>query len=143
LASGENWFSEFGLQLSRRFRALKVWMSIKEHGSERFGRMISRNVKQANYLGELLNKNKDLELIAPIGMDIVCFRYNPGNKTLDELNALNKEIKLQLEERAIALPGYTTLNNMYCIRCAISSHRVTNEDFEILISSVLEIGSTF
>lgn len=143
LASGDNWFSEFGLQLSRRFRALKVWMSLKEHGSERFGRMISRNVEQANYLGKLVNNNKDLELIAPIGMDIVCFRYNPGGLNLEQLNALNKEIKLQIEERAIALPGYTTLNNMYCIRCAISSHRVTYEDFDVLIENVLSIGKEY
>lgn len=140
LASGENWFSEYGLQLSRRFRALKVWMSLKEHGSERFGRMISRNVDQAHYLGALVNQHQDLELIAPIGMDIVCFRYNPGSLSLEELNALNKEIKLQIEERAIALPGYTTINGMYCIRCAISSHRVTNEDFDELVKSVLIIG---
>lgn len=140
LASGENWFSEYGLQLSRRFRALKVWMSLKEHGSERFGRMISRNVDQAYYLGALVNQHQDLELIAPIGMDIVCFRYNPGSLSLDELNALNKEIKLQIEERAIALPGYTTINGMYCIRCAISSHRVTNEDFDELVKSVFIIG---
>ena len=140
LASGENWFSEYGLQLSRRFRALKVWMSLKEHGSERFGRMISRNVDQAYYLGALVNQYQDLELIAPIGMDIVCFRYNPGSLSLDELNALNKEIKLQIEERAIALPGYTTINGMYCIRCAISSHRVTNEDFDELVKSVSIIG---
>jgi len=140
LASGENWFSEYGLQLSRRFRALKVWMSLKEHGSERFGRMISRNVDQAYYLGALVNQHQDLELIAPIGMDIVCFRYNPGSLSLDELNALNKEIKLQIEERAIALPGYTTINGMYCIRCAISSHRVTNEDFDELVKSVSIIG---
>jgi len=142
LASGEDWFSEYGLQLSRRFRALKVWMSLKEHGSERFGRMISRNVDQAFYLGELVNQHIHLELIAPIGMDIVCFRYNPGNKTLDELNALNKEIKLQIEERAIAIPGYTTLNNMYCLRIAISSHRVNYEDFDVLIDHVLSIGKT-
>ncbi len=140
LASGENWFSEFGLQLSRRFRALKVWMSLKEHGSERFGRMITKNVNQAYHLGELIKKNEFLELIAPIGMDIVCFRYNPGGLTPEDLNALNKEIKLQLEERAIALPGYTTLNDMYCIRCAISSHRVTNADFDELVYSVLSIG---
>jgi len=140
LASGENWFSEYGLQLSRRFRALKVWMSLKEHGSARFGRMISRNVDQAFYLGELVSQHQDLELIAPIGMDIVCFRYNPGSLSLDELNALNKEIKLQIEERAIALPGYTTIGGMYCIRCAISSHRVTNEDFDELVKSVVVIG---
>ncbi|NNE02520.1 MAG: aminotransferase class V-fold PLP-dependent enzyme [Eudoraea sp.] len=140
LASGENWFSEFGLQLSRRFRALKVWMSLKEHGSARFGRMISRNVEQAFYLGDLVNQHQDLELIAPIGLDIVCFRYNPGELSLHELNALNKEIKLQIEERAIALPGYTTIGGMYCIRCAISSHRVTNEDFDELVSNVVKIG---
>lgn len=141
IASGENWFSEFGLQLSRRFRALKIWMSLKEHGSERFGRMISRNVDQAHYLGNLVEKHSTLELIAPIGMDIVCFRFHPGDKNLDELNAINKEIKLQLEEQAIALPGYTTLNGAYCIRCAISSHRVTNEDFDALVENVLRIGN--
>lgn len=140
VASGEDWFSEYGLQLSRRFNALKVWMSLKEHGSERFGRMISRNVEQAHYLGELIDQHQDLELLAPIGMDIVCFRFNPGKLSLEELNTLNKEIKLLLEERAIALPGYTTLQNRYCIRVAISSHRVTNEDFDELIKSVLSIG---
>jgi hypothetical protein len=56
------------------------------------------------------------------------------------LNAINKEIKLQLEERAIALPGYTTLNGMYCIRIAISNHRTTNEDFDDLIDHVLTLG---
>ncbi|WP_158844360.1 pyridoxal phosphate-dependent decarboxylase family protein [Algibacter sp. L1A34] len=140
LASGENWFSEYGLQLSRRFRALKVWMSLKEHGSEKFGRMITKNVNQAFYLKDLINKHQDLELLAPIGLDIVCFRYKPKNLSLEDLNALNKEIKLQLEERAIALPGYTTLKGMYCIRCAISSHRVTNADFDVLITEVLNIG---
>ena len=140
LAAGENWFSEYGLQLSRRFRALKVWMSLKEHGSKKFGRMISKNVNQAHYLGKLVKNNKDLELIAPIGMDIVCFRYNPGGLNLEDLNAINKEIKLLIEERNIALPGYTTLNNMYCIRVAVSSHRVTFEDFDVLIEHVLKIG---
>jgi glutamate/tyrosine decarboxylase-like PLP-dependent enzyme len=102
--------------------------------------MITRNVEQAYYLGGIVNNHSDLELLAPIGMDIVCFRYNPGGKTLEKLNAINKEIKLQLEEQAIALPGYTTLDGAYCIRCAISSHRVTNEDFDVLVENVLKIG---
>jgi glutamate/tyrosine decarboxylase-like PLP-dependent enzyme len=140
IASGEDWFSEYGLQLSRRFRALKVWMSLKEHGAKRFGRMIDKNVAQAQYLGQLIANHKQLELVAPIGLDIVCFRYHPENKSLEELNALNKEIKLQLEERAIALPGYTTLNGMYCIRIAISNHRTTNEDFDDLVHHVIAIG---
>lgn len=140
VASGNNWFSEYGLQLSRRFRALKVWMSLKEHGSDKFGRMITKNVNQAHYLESLVNNHKDLELVAPVGLDIVCFRYNPGGLNLEQLNDINKEIKLQIEERAIALPGYTTLNGAYCIRCAISSHRARNSDFDVLIDSVIKIG---
>jgi len=140
IASGENWFSEYGLQLSRRFRALKIWMSLKEHGTEKFGRMIARNVEQAKCLGRLVDDSDDLELVAPIGLDIVCFRYNPRGMTMEQLNAINKEIKLQLEEKAIALPGYTTLNGLYCIRVAIANHRCTNEDFDELIAKVLEFG---
>ncbi|MGM5470352.1 pyridoxal phosphate-dependent decarboxylase family protein [Flavobacteriaceae bacterium LMO-SS05] len=140
VASGEDWFSEYGLQLSRRFRALKVWMSLKEHGVKRFGRMIDKNVAQAHYLGQLIANHNHLELIAPIGLDIVCFRYNPGGQSLEALNALNKEIKLQLEERAIALPGYTTLQGRYCIRVAISNHRTRQDDLDDLVHYVVAIG---
>ncbi len=140
IASGEDWPSEYGLQLSRRFRALKIWMSLKEHGTERFGRMIARNIDQAQYLGNLIAQEERLELLAPIGLDIVCFRYNPGNESIESLNALNKEIKLLLEERAIAVPGYTTLDGQYCIRIAIANHRSTQEDFDVLVQKVLEIG---
>ena len=78
MASGSHWFSDYGLQLTRQFRALKVWISIKEHGLDRFGRMMARNVEQAHYLGKLVETRAELELTAPIGLDIVCFRYNPG-----------------------------------------------------------------
>jgi glutamate/tyrosine decarboxylase-like PLP-dependent enzyme len=141
LASGSNWFSEYGLQLSRRFRALKVWMSVMEHGADRFGEMIDRNIRQAEYLESLVKENQFLEMMAPVGLDIVCFRYNPGGYELDDLNELNKEIKLQIEERAIALPGYTTLSGKFCIRVAISNHRSTDKDFAVLVESILNIGA--
>jgi len=140
VASGEDWFSEYGLQLSRRFRALKIWMSLKEHGTARFGRMITRNVEQAKYLGELIDSHEHLELVAPIGLDIICFRYNPGGLSLEKLNTINQEIKLQLEEQAIALPGYTTLDSLYCLRVAIANHRSTDTDFEVLVDHVLNLG---
>ncbi len=141
IASGNDWFLEYGLQLSRRFRALKIWMSLKEHGTKRFGRMIDRNVAQAKYLENLINNFEDVELTAPIGLDIVCFRFNPGNRTIKELNALNKEIKLRIEEQNIALPGYTTINGIYCLHIAIASHRTTFEDLEVLLENVLKIGA--
>ncbi len=140
LAAGNLWFSDYGLQLSRQFRALKVWMSIKEHGLDRFGRMIARNVEQAHYFGTLVEKESTLELMAPIGLDIVCFRFNPGGLELDALNALNKEILMQLHEKGIAVPSYTSLNNQYCLRIAISNHRSTFEDFDLLAREVVKLG---
>lgn len=135
-----HWFSDYGLQLSRQFRALKVWMSIKEHGLDRFGRMIARNVEQAHYFGGLVENEPTLELMAPIGMDIVCFRFNPGGLDDQALNGLNKEILMQLHEQGIAAPSYTTLNGRYCLRIAIANHRSRQEDFDLLAAEVVRLG---
>ncbi len=140
LASGSLWFSDYGLQLSRQFRALKVWMSIKEHGLARFGRMIARNVDQAHYLGKLIESTPQLELTAPIGLDIVCFRFNPGGMEIEALNQLNQAILVSLQENGIAAPSYTTLNGEYCLRVAIANHRSRPEDFDALVKAVTELG---
>jgi aromatic-L-amino-acid decarboxylase len=140
LAAGRLWFSDYDLQLSRQFRALKVWMSIKEHGLNRFGRMMARNVEQAHYLGQLIEKEQDMELLAPIGLDIVCFRYNPGKRDDKTLNALNKEILIQLQEQGICAPSYTTLDGRYCLRVAIANHRSVQDDFDVLVGEAVRIG---
>jgi len=140
LPGGHLWFSDYGIQLSREFRALKIWMSVKEHGLKRFGRMIDRNIEQANYFADLVRNDPDMEIVAPVGLDIVCFRFNPGGIDEQYLNALNKEILLQLHERAIAIPSYTTLNGRYCIRIAIANHRSKFEDFDLLAREVVKIG---
>ena len=140
LVADSVWFSEYGIQLSRSFRALKIWMTMKEHGSEKLGRMISRNVDQAQYLGRLIEKTTHLELIAPIGLDIVCYRYNPGETDLQTLNHLNRRILIELQEQGIAAPSYTTLNDRYCIRVAIANHRSRYEDFDVLIEQTIRIG---
>jgi glutamate/tyrosine decarboxylase-like PLP-dependent enzyme len=140
LASGAFWFSDYGLQLTRQFRALKVWLSIKEHGLERFGRMIARNVEQAHYLGRLIQSHPDLELTAPIGLDIVCFRFNPGGLSAERLERLNRDLLAELQEQGIAAPSYTTLNGVYCLRVAIANHRSRNEDFELLVKETARIG---
>lgn len=141
LAAGTLWFSDYGLQLSRQFRALKVWMSIKKHGLDRFGRMIARNVDQAHYFGRLVEAAADLELVAPIGLDIVCFRFNPGRLADEALDAINKEILMQLYEQGIAVPSYSTLHGRYCLRIAIANHRSTLQDFDLLAREVHRIGN--
>ena len=140
LASGTTWFSDYGLQLTRQFRALKVWMSVKEHGLDRFGRMIARNVEQASYLAGLVEACSQLELMAEPGLDIVCFRYMRQGLDTDGLNALNREILVRLQEGGVAAPSYTTLHGRYCLRVAISNHRSRFEDFDMMIEEILRIG---
>jgi aromatic-L-amino-acid decarboxylase len=140
IAGGHLWFSDLGPQLSRSFRALKVWMTVKEHGLDRFGRMIARNVSQARYFAARVEREPELELLAPVCLDIVCFRFNPGGIDLDGLNALNRELLIQLHESGIAAPSYTTLQDVYCLRIAIANHRSQTSDFDLLADEVLGLG---
>jgi glutamate/tyrosine decarboxylase-like PLP-dependent enzyme len=77
LPAGPTWFSEYGVQLSRGFRALKVWMSIKENGVAKYGRLVRQNCDQARYLEGLVEATPELELMAPVSLNIVCFRFAP------------------------------------------------------------------
>ena len=98
------------------------------------------NVEQAHYLGKMIEKEPDMELLAPIGLDIVCFRFNPGRLDDETLNALNKEILIQLQEQGICAPSYTTLHGRYCLRVAIANHRSVQDDFDLLVKEVVRIG---
>ena len=140
LAGGTHWFSEYGVQLSRGFRALKVWMSLKEHGSEKYGRMILQNVNQARYLESLVNESLELELLAPVPLNIVCFRYRAAGYTEAALNRLNQELLIRLHESGMAAPSYTTLEGKYALRAAITNHRSRREDFAILVREVTRLG---
>jgi len=102
--------------------------------------MIARNVEQAHYLGQLIEAAPQLELTGPIGLDIVCFRYNPGNLDQPALNQLNKELLVQLQRGGVAAPSYTTLQGNYCLRVAISNHRSCFEDFDLMVEEILRLG---
>ena len=77
IAAGPELTSNFGFELSRNFKALKIWMSLKEHGIEKFARLIRQNITQAKYLTDLIEQSEELELTAPTCTNIVCFRFNP------------------------------------------------------------------
>lgn len=140
LAAGDLWFSDYGIQLTRGFRALKVWMSIKEHGIEKYGRVIQQNVDQAQYLAQLVAANPELEILAPVSLNIVCFRYRDDKHDEAALNALNQELLIRIQESGIAAPSGTTLNGKYAIRVCITNHRSRREDFDVLIETVLRLG---
>jgi glutamate/tyrosine decarboxylase-like PLP-dependent enzyme len=137
-AAGAPWFSDYGVQLSRGFRALKAWMSMKEHGVEKYGRLIRQNVDQARYLARMVEESPQLELLAPVPLNIVCFRYVADGTDLDELN---HEILVQLHESGVAVPSYTKVSGKFAIRVANTNHRSRREDFDLLVQEVLRIGT--
>jgi glutamate/tyrosine decarboxylase-like PLP-dependent enzyme len=141
LSAGPEILTNFGMELSRGFKALKVWMSLKEHGIHKYRKLIRQNLQQAQYLAESIEKESHLELMASVPLNIVCYRYNPGNLTDEELNIINKELLMRLHEQGIAAPTYTLLNGKYAIRAAITNHRSRMEDFDILVRETLRIGN--
>ncbi len=140
IAAGGFPFAERGVQLSRGFRALKVWMSIKAHGVEAFARLIEQNVRQAAYLVDLIAAHPRLELLAPAPLNVVCFRYAAPGLDGAALNALNQEILLRIQESGLAVPSHTELGGRFAIRVAITNHRSRREDFSLLAQAVVETG---
>jgi aromatic-L-amino-acid decarboxylase len=135
------WFSDYSYELSRGFRALKAWISIKEHGSKKYARIIQQNIDQAFYLGKLIKASQQLELSAPISLNIVCFRFVSSDLTDLLLDEINKKIAIDLQERGIAVLTGTVINGKYVLRVANTNHRSRREDFEILVNEVLQTGT--
>src|SRR5262249_17417223 len=102
--------------------------------------MVRKNIQQAQYLADLISREPHLELLADVSLNIVCYRYNPGDRSEEDLNTLNKEILMRLQEEGIAAPSYTLLHNKYAIRAAITNHRSRREDFDVLVRETLRIG---
>jgi aromatic-L-amino-acid/L-tryptophan decarboxylase len=140
LAAGPDPNNNYGMELSRGFKALKVWMSIKEHGIDKYKALIRQNIAQAFYLGHLAETHPSLELVTPVMMNITNYRYYKEGLSNEELNELNKNILMTIQERGIASPSSTLLHGIYCIRCAIVNHRSTKSDFDALIKATVEIG---
>jgi len=134
------YFADRGLQLSRGFRALKVWMSMKEQGVSRIGAAIQANIDQARRLGERIEGEPRLELLAPVSLNTVCFRHAGAGASGERLDALNREILTQLQVRGIAVPSQTILDGRFAIRVCITNHRSAPEDFDALVEGVLALG---
>ncbi len=140
LASAE-WLHEWGLQTSRGFRALKLWMTIKEHGIEAFGRLIDQNLAQARALAARIDAEPQLERVAHAPINIVCFRHR-GGAALDEagLRQLNLEIMMRLQEEGEATLSDTVVKGRHFLRAAVVSHRTRLADMDRLVDGVLRLG---
>lgn len=140
LAAGPDPISNYGMELSRGFKALKAWFCFQEHGLEKYKKLIRQNIAQCKYLEEIIRNTPSLELMAPVELNIVCFRYVVPGLDTAALNALNKEILMCLHEQAVATPSYTFIKNNYAIRVANVNHRSKKSDFDALVAGVLRIG---
>ena len=141
IAAGEVWFNEYGIALTRGFRALRVWMALKAYGADAFGRVMDRNVAQAHALAARVDAHPDLERLAPVGCDIVCLRYAPETVPQDRLDEVNHELVLRVQESGVAVVTDTVVDGHVAVRVAISNHRTRDEDLELFLDTVLELGA--
>ncbi|HTX38665.1 MAG TPA: aspartate aminotransferase family protein [Bryobacteraceae bacterium] len=138
MAAGSPWPCDFGPDLSRGFRALKTWFTIQTYGAARLGAMISRTCALAQYLKESIEKEPALELLAPVALNIVCFRFR--SERADEVN---RNIVADLQESGLAAPSSTTVNGCLAIRAAIVNHRTNRSDIDALVRATLAFGSAY
>jgi aromatic-L-amino-acid/L-tryptophan decarboxylase len=139
IASAE-FLCDYNLQTTRGFRALKIWMMLKQFGVRKLGEIIDQSIDQARYLGEAIAREPRLVLLAPISINIVCFRYDPGGLAEAALRSLNTEIMLRLQEEGTAAISDTTIGGRHALRVAICNHRSRYEDFDVLVAAVVRLG---
>ncbi|KAL3927159.1 MAG: hypothetical protein SGPRY_002954, partial [Prymnesium sp.] len=138
LAAGSPWPVDYGPELSRGCRALKVWSHLKVHGTRRLGDAITTNLLHARHLANLVDSQPRLERLAPVKLQIVVFRY--CGSTGSGLDAINDAIVVQLQEQGTAAPSTTRISGKLAIRVNITNHRTRFEDLDFLIDEVLRIG---
>jgi aromatic-L-amino-acid decarboxylase len=136
MAAGSPWPCDFGPDLSRGFRALKTWFTLKAYGAEKLGAVISKTCALAQYLKQCVESEPALELLAPVALNIVCFRYRS-----EHADDVNRDIVADLQESGIVAPSTTTVNGCLAIRAAIVNHRTNRSDIDALIQATIVFGS--
>jgi glutamate/tyrosine decarboxylase-like PLP-dependent enzyme len=134
-------FASRGIQLSRGFRALRVWMNLSVYGADKLGAAIERNIEDCQYLSALIAAHPDLELLAPTAMNVVCFRLKPAGLREPELDQLNARVLVRIQESGVAVPSNARIDGRFAIRVAHTNHRTVRSDFDLLIASVLAAGT--
>jgi aromatic-L-amino-acid decarboxylase len=133
-------FADRGIELTRNFKALKVWLSFKAHGVDAIARVIEQNVEQARAFASAFVKLPDAVVSAPVSLNIVCFRFAPPSMSPDQQDAHNKEVLLRVQESGLAIISGSMIDGRYVMRVACSNHRSTWRDYEALLEGVARIS---
>ena len=128
---------DYGPELTRRFRALKVWMTLSHVGTRAIGEAIESNLDCARYVASLIDASPDLELLAPVELSIFCFRYRPpAMPDGPDLNHLNEQIMLTLQQDGSSYLSNATIHGNFALRGCVLNYRTTRRDMEILLADV-------
>jgi glutamate/tyrosine decarboxylase-like PLP-dependent enzyme len=134
--AGAPWYTDYGIELSREFRALKAWFILRHYGPERLGATIAQTCSLAVRLGELVEADTGLELLAPVGLNVVCFRVRPAGLDEEALDRLNAAIAIAVQEAGAAVPSTTRVAGKLALRICIVNHRTRAEDLDVLVAAV-------
>lgn len=130
-------FFEESMELSRRFRALKLWLSLRYHGVRAFRDAIRKDLAHAERLAKNIRNHPDLELVATGELSAICFRYR-GNNAEAELNNINASILKRVVEAGRVYLSNATIHGKFCLRACIVNHRTTPADVDTVVSEVLK-----
>jgi len=139
---GLPWFSEYGFQQTRGFRALKLWMVLENAGRAGVQALVKKHNALAQCLSELIKEKSDLELLAPVTLSAVCFRYAPSALRAEEekLSALNKGLMERVQARGETFVSGTTLRNRFALRACILHYDTTPDDLAALVRTIRDTG---
>jgi aromatic-L-amino-acid decarboxylase len=139
MSAGSPWPCDLGPDLSRGFRALKTWATLKVYGANAIGAVIQRSCELARYLESRILASTELELLAQVELNIVCFRYRFANLSDDG----NREIVSKLQEAGKVAPSTATIRGCLWIRAAIVNHRTSQNEIDALVAATLAAGRAF
>jgi len=139
---GLPWFSEYGFQQTRGFRALKVWMALRYHGLSGYRASIEHDIMLARRLAELLRGREDMEVFEPQSLSVVCFRYAPAKTRHDaeRIDNLNKSVLAKLQLDGEAFLSSTIVHGRFWLRACIVNPRTCEDDLTRLVSNVTSIA---
>ena len=135
LAAGAPWPCDFGPDLSRGFRALKTWFTLKVFGTRALGAVISQTCALARYLESRIAATPELELVAPVELNVVCYRYRA-----EDGQRINPRIVIELQESGLVAPSTTILDGRIAIRAAIVNHRTGRKEIDLLVDRTVALG---
>jgi aromatic-L-amino-acid/L-tryptophan decarboxylase len=125
-----NDYRDWGVPLGRRFRALKLWSVIRTYGVEGLRNKVRNHIGIAKELSEMISKEVDFEILAPVIISVVCFRYIPVGYNEDQINVLNEKLNHQLNDSGKLYLSHTVLNGKYTLRMVTAQTNVTHEHVE-------------